>query len=279
MNPKISVILNVYRRSVYFEEQLIAVKNQSIRPFEILVWENGNETVNQDLSDQLLISRANHNFGVWARFAYALNAKGDFVCVLDDDTIPGNRWFENCINTMKETPGLLGTRGLIFENKHSYSINQEIGIYNPNENSVAVDIVGHTWFFKREWLNTFWGCADKRYLSDLSGEDIHFSYALQYFLKIPTIVPKHPVNEPSLWGADPKLSLKYGSGDEGISTSKKSTMRFESALAHYRKLGFKTLIELDPLAKSKHRNLIYILIRKFPRTMHKLAEYKNKLRG
>ena len=278
MYPTVSVVLNVFKRSAIFEEQLDAIKKQTIKPIEILVWENGNERVPEFLRDGLKIAAVNMNFGVWARFTYALNASGDYICVIDDDTIPGSRWFENCLETMKITPGLLGTRGVIFDNQHSYSMNKDIGVYNPNEETTQVDIVGHSWFFKKEWINVFWGQADRRFMNDLAGEDIHFSFALQNSLKIPTLVPKHPKNEPSLWGANPNLSRRYGSGDESISTSKKSLQKFEDALKHYRKLGFVTLAEKSHQNTAQHSNIFYFLVQKFPITMHSLAKMKNKFK-
>jgi hypothetical protein len=269
-------VLNVYKRSAIFEDQLNAVKNQSIKPIEILVWENGTETVPTDLRNGLMIARSNHNFGVWARFAYALNASGDFICVIDDDTIPGIKWFENCIETINETPGLLGARGVIFDNKYSYSMNHDVGIYSPNENTTQVDIVGHSWFFKKDWLYKFWSCAEDKFNDELAGEDIHFSYVMQKILGLPTLVPKHPIEDITLWGADPKLSKLYGSGDESISTSTKSLYKFEKALKFYRNLGFKTLVEIEK-NESQHSNSFYLLVQKFPRIMHGIAKIKNKL--
>ena len=55
------------------------------------------------------------NYGVWARFAFALNSTSDYVCVFDDDTIPSEKWFENCINCIEnENNGLYGTIGVTF---------------------------------------------------------------------------------------------------------------------------------------------------------------------
>lgn len=279
LKATVSVVLNVYKRSSIFQEQLEAVRKQTVKPWEILVWENGNDRVPDDLRNGLIIARASKNFGVWARFSYALNASGNFICMIDDDTIPGPRWLENCLETMRMTPGLLGTRGIIFDNKHSYSMNHDVGVYKPNEETMLVDIVGHSWFFKREWIYTFWACAEKRFQNNLAGEDIHFSYALQKILGIPTYVPKHPKNDTSLWGANPKLSKDYGSGPESISISKKSLQVFEQALNHYRKIGFKTLVESKPQTNNKHRNFLYLLVQKFPYTMHGLAKLRRALKN
>lgn len=275
--PRISVVLNVFKRSIYFEEQLKAVKKQSLAPIEILVWENGEEYVPEEFREGLTIARSDHNLGVWARFAYALNAKGEFICVIDDDTIPGANWLENCHATIIKTPGLLGTRGLTFENALTYSLNRDTGLYGPNNYVEKVDIVGHSWFFRKEWLSQFWAEFDHKFDSPFAGEDIHFSYALQKNLNLPTLVPPHPIGRPELWGSQPALAQKYGVGPESISKSKESLIRFEEALQHYRKLGFKTLNESQHL-KSKYPNFIYKLTQKNPLLMHGIAKRIRKFR-
>lgn len=269
-SPAITVVLNVYKRSSSFGRQLEAIQKQTIKPLEILVWENGTERVPDEFRDQLVIARSSKNLGVWARFAFALNAKGEFVCVIDDDTIPGERWFENCYKTMLHTPGLLGTRGLIFENPNAYSMYRDIGVYGPNDTIQNVDIVGHSWFFKTSWLSLFWREYENRFPEDLAGEDIHFSYALQKCLGIPTFVPPHPEEDLSLWGSNPIFGKELGIGQESISQSSKSLKRFENALQHYRTLGFKTIVEIEGTS-SRFPSIVYRIIRRFPQFSHDIA--------
>jgi glycosyltransferase involved in cell wall biosynthesis len=275
-NPKISVVLNVFKRSSSFRKQLTSIYGQSISPHEILVWENGEESVPKDLRKDLIITRSSLNFGVWARFAYALNATGDYICIFDDDTIPGSEWLENCYETIKKTPGLLGTRGLIFDNPLAYSLYREIGLYGQNDSTEQVDIVGHSWFFKKEWLASFWADFGNRFQSKLAGEDIHFSYVLQKHLQIPTLVPPHPINNPEMWGSKPELARVLGGGKESISQSTQSLKRFEKALQHYRKLGFAVLSDKRK-NKSQFPRVIYFLIQKNPKFMHAVARKLNKL--
>jgi hypothetical protein len=275
-NPSITVVLNVYKRAEVFDQQLRAIRNQSIPPCEILVWENGTERVPDEIRDGLIITRAGKNFGVWARFAYALNAKGEFICVFDDDTIPGERWLENCIATMKSTPGLLGTRGVIFDSPLAYSMHRDVGVYVPNTVTEQVDIVGHSWFFRKIWLSQFWGSFDVRFPGDMVGEDIHFSFTMQKFLNLPTLVPPHPPQDVSLWGSNPELARRFGGGEEAISRSSESLKGFESALQHYRKLGFKTLSESSE-HKTRYPRITYLFIRHFPRTSHNFAKFTKKI--
>jgi hypothetical protein len=178
---------------------------------------------------------------------------------------------------MLKTPGLLGTRGLIFESPNAYSIYSEIGVYSPNEETKVVDIVGHSWFFKRSWLTQFWLALEDRFEEDLAGEDIHFSYVLQKFLKIPTLVPPHPIAEPSLWGSIPVLAKKMGSGEESISRSEESLRRFENALQHYRNLGFKTIAEVQG-TPARYPQIVYKSIRRFPLLTHEFSRIARRFR-
>jgi len=216
----ITVILNGYRRPEYLNEQLEAIQNQTVEPTEILLWYNhpGDDSINYDIGSKIPTAYCNHNFGVWARFYYALNAKNPFVCVFDDDTIPGRKWLENCMNTMETTPGLLGTVGLKYfgEGKHYNDGYTRYGWCNPENTrtTVEVDFVGHSWFFKKEWLPImFTELPDPKYKN--CGEDMHFSFMLQKYGRtyqgINTYVPPHPPEDREMWGS--LKAIEYG--DDG----------------------------------------------------------------
>ena len=197
----ITAILNGYKRPQFLKEQVYAIKNQTVPPTEIMLWQNHNEGFDTEITKNLTTASSNKNFGVWARFAFALNAKTEYICIFDDDTIPGSMWFENCLNTMKTHEGLLGTVGLIYENKDFYRPNTRYGwteINNPKP--IRVDIVGHAWFFKREWLSAFWRELPPPDLTTV-GEDMHFSFMIQKYLGLNTYVPPHPQHFKEMWGS------------------------------------------------------------------------------
>jgi hypothetical protein len=203
----ITVILNGYLRPEFLSSQIESIKNQTVTPKEIMLWQNTNEGFDTNLTNQLKTAVSNHNFGVWARFAFALNAKTEYICVFDDDTIPGGKWLENCLETIKTHEGLLGTIGLVYKSSHNYLEHHRFGWDNPNEKTVRVDIVGHCWFFKREWLSAFWReFAPKEY--QFVGEDMFFSYAIQKYLGLNTYVPPHPKNDKEMWGS--LMGWQYG---------------------------------------------------------------------
>jgi hypothetical protein len=207
----ITVILNGYKRPENLNEQLEAIKNQTVKADEILFWYNNpgdNDLINYDIGTEIAGAYCNYNFGVWARFAFAFMAKGDYVCIFDDDTIPGKRWLENCTNTMKTHEGLLGTVGLVYpqprpaDQSSYYEPYARVGWPDGGniEQTMEVDLVGHSWFFKKEWLSYMWReIPDPKY--NTCGEDMHFSYMLQKYAGIKTFVPPHPISDKELWGS------------------------------------------------------------------------------
>jgi len=205
----ISIILNGYKRGSCLNEQVEALNNQSHKPYEIMLWYNypENGDVNYDIMEKIPTAISNINLGVWARFAYALNAKSEYVCMFDDDMIPGKLWLENCINTIEKVNGLLGAVGLLYHNPPAsdkcsyYDSYQRFGWVKDGQSDIPiqVDFVGHVWFFRREWLSYFWReLPNPKYFT--CGEDMHFSYMLQKYAGIKTYVPPHPKNKMEMWG-------------------------------------------------------------------------------
>lgn len=156
--------------------------------------------INRDAIVNTDSAYSNYNFGVWARFAFALNATTKYVCVFDDDTLPGKKWLQNCLNTIKQSRGLLGTIGLIYNDMYNYFDHQRYGWDNPNPQTVQVDIVGHSWFFQRQFLTAFWRQLSSSF-SQFCGQDIHFSYTLQKYMGLGTYVPPHPPDDKQMWGS------------------------------------------------------------------------------
>jgi hypothetical protein len=241
---EITCILNVFKRIEYFEEQLNAVLSQSIPPKKVIIW-NNNPDVNltKYAKDNIIILNSSENLGVWARFfsQYFL-LSGEFVCIFDDDTIPGTNWFKNCIDTINKYNALLGTIGVLFDKGDVYRYTDRVGWDRGSDYPKMVDIVGHSWFFRKEWITTFikeLPNIDEKYLT--CGEDIHLSYVLQKYLNIPAIVPPHPHTDKSLWGADYYKSIHYGSDSNSISMQPGWNLKFIEVFKNYIDKGFETI--------------------------------------
>jgi glycosyltransferase involved in cell wall biosynthesis len=262
--PTVSVVLNVYKRGSNFDRQISAIRRQSHPVGEILVWENGTDKISEAYSESVTKARADSNLGVWARFAFGLNAANEFLWVLDDDTIPGDRWLENALGTFATSPGVIGSRGLRFRSSSSYTLYDEFGPNSPHQGIEEVDIVGHNWIFPTNWLGFFWAEFANKFDEHLAGEDMHLSYAVQKHLGFGTFVPPHPVNQPELWGELAGSSEFSGTDNSAISQSPASMKRFERAFGHYVDLGYRPMCSRDGQSAPIATELLARGVSRFP---------------
>lgn len=206
----ITVILNCYKRPQYLKEQISAIKNQTIAVDDIFIWYNKPEDMEQyDINDLgCKVAQCNHNFKFHGRFAFGLLAQTKYVAFFDDDTMPGSRWFENCLNTIESGyDGILGTSGVIIKN-NEYSHTDKVGWNGQRLTEVTeVDLVGHSWFMERKHLSYLW--YDEP-ISWENGEDMQLSYLAQKYGNVKTYVPPHPPTDQSLWGSMMSTGVKYG---------------------------------------------------------------------
>jgi hypothetical protein len=217
MNSQITVILNCYRRPQYLREQLDAIKKQSIPAQEIWLWVNDHVDNHGWDFDSLgfdKIIRSNHNFKFHGRFSAACLVRTPFVALFDDDTIPGENWFKNCLSVQDEIgPCILGGVGLVFTGK-KYWDHQRVGWPSMNEVTTEVDLVGHAWFFPRFAMRYFW--LDTFTLDNC--EDLQLSYTTKKYGSLKTYCPPHPEKDKTLWsslhgiekGTDSKASSNGG---------------------------------------------------------------------
>ena len=212
----ITVILNAYRRPYNLKMQIQALRNQTIPPKHIWLWINAHED-NKDFDFQSLdVDRIFHNDYNWkfyGRFAGALLADTKYVALYDDDTIPGCKWHQNCLNTMTQTEGILGTAGIIL-NGSRYIQHERCGWPTHNSETTEVDLVGHGWFFKREWLRYLW--QEKPTTWD-NGEDIQFAFMAKIHGGIPTYCPPHPPEDKEMHGSI--LGNELGIDNKATSTN------------------------------------------------------------
>lgn len=195
----ITVILNSYKRAQYLPEQIRAIKNQSVPVEEIMVWSNRPEEGAQYNIDDLgvKVAYANHNFKFHARFAFGLLAKTEYVAFFDDDTIPGPKWFESCLNHSKEDV-ILGSTGVRYLGD-AYDPHEKYGWNGIKSDKLEdVDLVGHSWFMKRSTLKYLW---QQDPISWENGEDIQLSGFSYMYGDIKTAVPPHTLENKDEWGS------------------------------------------------------------------------------
>lgn len=206
----ITVILNVYKRPYTLEAQLKAIKSQTIQISDenIWIWYNKSDVPQQlPQNNKHRTFQCNVNTKFHGRFTAALLAQTEYVAMFDDDIIPGTKWFENCITTIKQCNGILGSSGVSIKSK-GYRPHEKYGWTGIHPNTTTrVDLVGHSWMYKQEWAKYMWY---EKPVSWDNGEDIMFSFLCQKYGGINTFVPPHPDNNRELWGNLPEKDNGWG---------------------------------------------------------------------
>tara|TARA_A100001201_G_scaffold83515_1_gene74081 strand:- start:983 stop:1732 length:750 start_codon:yes stop_codon:yes gene_type:complete len=246
----ITVILSGYKRTHALKQQYEAIKNQTVDEVDIWLWTNSPDGEMQDFPKDVVqnceSTMSNSNYGVWGRFALALNASTKYVNIIDDDTIPGRKWLENCLMTMESHRGPLGTRGIIMnpEDDRNYPYNgyETHGWGNPNEEVERVDMLCHSWFFEADWLRFFWAEAPIPAPHHF-GEDMHLSYAVKRHLGLHSYVPPHPINDREMWGSQPETGHSIGEDEHAISKNNVNNQGMNKYWNYIRDRGYSLMKE------------------------------------
>ena len=222
---EIAVILSGYKRTFTLEEQYNAIINQSVKNIDIILWMNQVYDVTDNIKEKIIPKiqtiTSNANYGVWGRFAIALNARAKYIFIIDDDTIPGPLWLQNCLDTIEKYDGIITTRGVLLDknNKRDYPTPNSYtahGWCKPNEEVMKVDFGCHSWFFEKNILREFWANMPDDIPGNF-GEDMHLSYVAKNFCNKNTYVAPHPSDNIDMWGSNPTLASKYGEDENAIS--------------------------------------------------------------
>ncbi|MBO6132928.1 MAG: glycosyltransferase family 2 protein [Lachnospiraceae bacterium] len=259
----IDVVLTMYRRPHVLKQQLEAIRNQSLKPKRIFLYKDGIDSyyyigLKKEIIDEFdNFMEADKNYGVWKRFEFASNiCESQFICLFDDDTIPGKQWLENCHMHFLQREGVYGTNGVIIKrngaesSQHSKNV-ISVGWHSCNENATRVDYVGHSWFFNKNLLEKM-KKLDCSHEFKYAGEDMALSFAAQRE-GIDTYVPPHPIENIQLWGSMPEYGLRYGIDEAAISISRENLSIMGKLIEKYEKEGFKLLYsseEYDEILKT-----------------------------
>ena len=121
---KLSIIICSYNRASYIEAGVGSLYNQSsgLDSFETIIVDNNSTDNTADVFKQWRASHANGSFtylteskqgASFARNTGAANAKGQWLCFMDDDAIANTNYVENIINHIETKPDAVGFGGRI----------------------------------------------------------------------------------------------------------------------------------------------------------------------
>lgn len=97
METRITIVIVSYNRPLEVQGTVRSLLNQTVKPFEILLIDDGSDPplrMSVDFQNFKLI-RFDKERGLSNARNFGINAaKGDYVAFLDDDTVPSQRWLE-----------------------------------------------------------------------------------------------------------------------------------------------------------------------------------------
>lgn len=248
----VTVIISLFERPAYLRRQLQALYNQTVQPMELVLWANAGE-VAQDAkvlsSVPGTVVRSNTNHGAWPRFREGLAAKSMYVCLLDDDTLPGPRWLEAAINRIRIAeqdpeggPICVAAMGEIFrtDNPDDRMI---LGPQSPRDEEMEVDIGRQGWVFNRELLRAV--VANPSFGDGRHGWEFHLAACLQ-MQNVLTVVLPYEQGNTEQWGMlePPTLerSLSWRFQIESGRGGKDATFRRREIYAAYRQIGWAPIV-------------------------------------
>jgi GT2 family glycosyltransferase len=196
----ITVLLTAYRRPTLLRPQFDAIRAQTVPARALWLWANEPSPRLLAESEALPFDRVvlcSPNAFFHARFALALSAATEFVALFDDDALPGPEWFANCLRTMERTPGILGSAGVRLTSD-CYRDRTLYGWHAPTTETIEVDLVGHAWFLRREWLPYLFAAPA---VTGTNGEDIELAARAWRLGGVRCFCPPHAPDDRHGWGS------------------------------------------------------------------------------
>lgn len=208
-----AAVITMYKRQDYLAEQLFAIKNQSIPPKQIVVIQNENHMeIDKFLLEKyevkLIRSSINSLYFRWI-VGYLLDA--NYICVFDDDVIPGSRWIESCIYSCEKYNALIGPSG-----RRAAPFNEDRAwksIENLSKDTYELcDWVCNSYFFKKDWIKYI--TQYPRYENtQKTFDDIQLATSLKMCGGVNTIVPPQS-DKKSEWNGH--IKREYGHDEHAL---------------------------------------------------------------
>lgn len=236
----VTVVLTTYRRYEILPMQLEALSRSTYEIKRVMIWNNGAVPVD---FRRLGVDgvNASRNWGFFCRFALAQLADTEFVAIIDDDALPGPRWFEACAAHLASEDAILGSCGDIIDGERvGWDSWQAKCPASLNHKTTEVDHIGMSWFLRPSTLSVMfreqpatWGIA----------EGVHLSWMARKYLNVRSYVTGYPNEDRAAWATDPNYSQYWNCRSAASQDDpKKFEADMTAAIDHYIRSGWRTLL-------------------------------------
>ncbi len=139
---KISVVIPAYNEENYLKSTLESLKKQALKPFEIIVVDNGSTDKTGEVAKSLgvkVILEKKKGIGFARKIGFE-EALGDIIATTDADTILPKDWLLKISKTFKKNSNIIAVGG-------PYN-------FNTNKYKLIIKIVSKIWIFGDRILNS-----------------------------------------------------------------------------------------------------------------------------
>lgn len=210
---KISVVVVCYNRQKQVHETVDSLLNQSVKPFEIIVIDDGsNPHLKMRLNARnLKVIRFEKEQGLSKSRNYAINvAKGEYVAFIDDDAVASKNWLEEIQKGIKVGADILGgPLEPIFKakppkwwNEKDFGVTAGVGNLGTREIWGANMVIKKDVFEKIGFFNPKIGRTDGKLLSCEDSDLINKAKAYFNIVFMPKAIVFHVVTPE-------RMSLRY----------------------------------------------------------------------
>jgi hypothetical protein len=150
----LTVLLAYSTRPELVDVQHRLLSTQTIQPRAVFAHCNPSDKVAfppavRTMIDALPNATPNVDLGAWARWGYVATVGTEYVCVIDDDCMPGPRWFEAALKKLSASEGhnVIAAAGIMYRSDQ-YNDVTLIGPEAPPAGEVDVDVGRGAWLMR-----------------------------------------------------------------------------------------------------------------------------------
>lgn len=196
----LTVLLTVYKRKT-LKRQLDALRRQTVAPKHIIVYHD--ETHRRIPKRWLVrngfwVTENSFNTKFHGRFASLLNAPTEWVTVLDDDIIPGEKCLESYLDQAASLDAIVGGMGRIARSNSARESLQQPADVGLRDEPSLVDFVGHMWLMRKSTLFDMFAVEPVTWDT---GEDMHLCFSAKLRSGTRSYAAAQPTEESSCDGS------------------------------------------------------------------------------
>jgi hypothetical protein len=150
----LTVLLAYSTRPELVDVQHRLLSTQTVQPRAVFAHVNPSDKVElppavRTMIDRLPNAKPNVDLGAWARWGYVATVGTEYVLIIDDDCMPGPRWFEAALKKLSASEGhnVIAAAGIMYRSDQ-YDDVTLIGPEAPPAEEVDVDVGRGAWLMR-----------------------------------------------------------------------------------------------------------------------------------